>query len=270
MCSEYNGIQVFLFPGTLFFLLSSDSLVGSFTSLLSLRMHFLPLVFFTVLLAYVCFMGLKIYTSLFDGPHSLYPGKMDEFYDYLIRLHLTLFITVIVLMVFYVLSRFMSYFYGIELPLKKAVWFTFRAFTVLLIAVYYFRSTWLATLMKQRMSISRSKRYWLAWSSRHPFVFLKYSALIIVVMVAAVRLYQLSIVLFISPVLSFIGTLSGLNPGIELIPVSGMFSVFYNVFMLFSAFLLSNLFFYPIIYLAQNLVESLHPIQIKQVDHAQS
>jgi hypothetical protein len=269
MCSHYNGIQVFLFPGTIFYWLSSANLVLSFSSLVNSRIHYLPLVFFMVLFAYVCFMVLKIYSCLFEGPHSLYPHKLEEFFDHIISLHLTLFVTVIVLMIFYVLSRFMAYFYGIQLPLNKGVWFTFRGFTVLLILLYYLRSMWLYPLHNTGYSVRRRERYCLAWILRHPFAALKYTMVMIVLLISAVRLYQLIIVVALSPALSYFAAFSGIELSIVLQPVTGIGSVFLNVFLLFAAFMLSNLMFYPFIYLGQMLVKAMHPIQFKQVKYAE-
>lgn len=270
MCSQYNGIQVFLFPGTIFYWLSSTSLVWSFSSLINSRLHYLPLVFFLVLFAYVCFMVLKIYAALFDNQHARNSHRMEEFYDYVIGLHLTLFITVIVLMVFYVLTRFLAYFYGIQLPLNKGVWFTFRVFTVLLILLSYLRSMWLSPLKNKHYGIRLRERYCLAWILRNPFAALKFTFVMIVLLVSAVRLYQLIIVMVYSPALAYLASISGLKLNIELHPVTELSSVFYNVFMLFAAFMLSNIFFYPIIMLGQLLVDAMHPIRFKQVKNAES
>jgi len=101
-------------------------------------------------------------------------------------------------------------------------------------------------------------------------VALKYSAILVVLIVLAVRMYQIVIYYILSPLLVYLTTLSGLKLNIELLPVSGVGSVFYNVFMLFAAFMLSNLLFYPIIHLAQMLVTPLHPMRLKEVTNAQS
>ena len=119
MFSGYNGVQIFLYPVLLFFWLSHESAMMSFTTLLGRRLHYLPLVFYFVLLVYVGFMVMKIYTGVFDGSGRQYQNRLEEFYDLVIRLHRYLFYTVIILMIFYVLTKFLSYFYSIELPLKE-------------------------------------------------------------------------------------------------------------------------------------------------------
>jgi hypothetical protein len=268
MCSEYNGIQVFLYPGTIFYWLSGSDLLESFSSLMTMRIHYLPLVFFTVLFAYVAFMVLKLYCTFFEGPHRLFPKRLSDFWDHVINLHLYLFVTLIVLMAFYVLSKFLSYYYGINLPLRQGVWFFFRAFTVFLILFYFLRSMWISPFQKRDFSLRRSERHCLAWMLRHPWIALRYNVLMLVLVLAAIRLYLILIVVIISPALSFLSTLSGQQLFIELIPVISMGSIFFNVFMLFAAFMLSNLFFYPIIKLGQRLLLTMHPISINQVNNA--
>ncbi len=269
MCAEFNGIQVFLYPMTLLYWISSASILLPFTSLLSMSIHYLPLTFFGVLLIYVCFMVLKIYTCVFPGPHSHHPKLLDEFYELVIQLHLVLFVTIIVLMVYYILSRFLGYFYRIDLPLKQGVMFFFRAFTVLLILYYYLKSMWLKPLRARRYSQKRSLLLTIGWINRNPWAAVKYTVMMSVVVFAAVKLYLIAIAYFITPVLSGIRHLLGLKLDIELIPISGIFSVLANLFMLAAAFMLSNLLFYPIIVLSQKLNNSMHPMKIKQVPYDQ-
>lgn len=270
MCSEYNGIQVFLYPMTLLYWISSSSILLPFTTLLSVRIHYLPLTFFGVLLIYVCFMVLKIYTCLFPGPHKHYPKFMNEFYDLVIQLHQVLFVTVIILMVYYILSRFLGYFYRIDLPLKHGVMFFFRAFTVLLILYYYLKSMWLLPLRRRNYSHKKSNLLVLGWISRNIWAAVKYTAMMSIVVFAAVKLYLIMIAYFLTPALSGLREYFGLKLDIELVPIYGIGSVLYNLFMLAAAFMLSNLLFYPIIVLSQKLNKSMHPMKIKQVPYGQN
>ena len=269
MCSEYNGIQVFLYPMTLLYWISSASILLPFTTLLSVRVHYLPLTFFGVLLIYVCFMILKIYTFVFPGPRSGHPKLLGEFYDKVIQLHLVLFVSVIAVMVYYILARFLGYFYRIDLPLKQGVVLFFRAFTVLLILYYYLKSMWLKPMRDRKYSQKRSTLLALGWANKNPWAALKYTVMMTVVVFASVKLYLIVIAYFITPVLSGIRHLLGLKLDIELIPISGIGSVLANLFMLAAAFMLSNLLFYPIIVLSQKLNNSMHPMKIKQVPYGQ-
>jgi hypothetical protein len=57
---DYNGIQVFIAPVTLVYWIDSNSLITSATSLISFRIHYLPLLAFFTILAFVVFMLVKI------------------------------------------------------------------------------------------------------------------------------------------------------------------------------------------------------------------
>lgn len=269
MVAEFNGIQVFIDPITIFYWLSSTGILWAFTSLVSFRTHLLPLSFLGIILIYVCFMVLKIYTYLFPGPHNEYPKHMSEFYDSIIHLHLVLFVTIIILMIFYVLTKFLEYFYAIELPFKQGVMFLFRAYTILLIVYYYLRGQWLRPLRLRMYSKKRSELICHIWIYAHPWQAFKFSALNIILIFIAVRAYVFIITYILSPLLSYLSLISGLKLNIELLPVNGIGSIGYNIFMLSAAFMLSNLFFYPFVYIVQRIVNPLHPMKIKQVKSAQ-
>ena len=145
----------------------------------------------------------------------------------------------------------------------------FRAFTVLLILYYYFKSMWLGPLRARKYSQKRSTLLAIGWANKNPWAALKYSVMLFVVVFAAVKLYRVVIAYLITPVLSGLRHLLGLKLDIELIPISGIGSVLANIFMLAAAFMLSNLLFYPIIVLSQKLNNSMHPMKIKQVPYGQ-
>ncbi len=173
-------------------------------------------------------------------------------------------------MVFYILTMFLSYFYAVKLPFKHGVMFIFRAYTTILILFYYLKTQWLKPLRGRSYSKHRSELLCYSWIHRHPWAALKYSAIVFVVVFASVKAYVLIIAYFISPILMYLSTLLGLKLNIELLPVQGIGSVFYNVFMLSAAFMLSNLFFYPLILLGQSINNRYHPMNIKQVNSAEN
>ena len=270
MVSEFNGVQVFMYPITIFYWLSSTSILWAFTGLMSFRIHLLPLSFFGILLIYVLFMILKIYTGLFPGPHKYYPRFMEEFYDSVIKLHVVLFITIIILMVFYVFTKFLAYFYAIDMPFKQGVMYLFRAYTIILILFFYVRAQWLRPLRMRRYSKKRSELLCMAWIYQHPWAAIKYTVTLLIAVYAAVKIYAFLILYLLSPLLSYLSAVLGLKLNIELIPVRGIYTVGYNVFMLSAAFMLSNLFFYPLIMLVQSVNNNLNPMKIKQGNHAEN
>lgn len=270
MFSDYNGIQIFLYPGTIFYWISSSSIILALSTLLSVRVHYLPLTFWGVLLIYVAFMMMKIYTMVFDGPHQMNRHLLSQYWDAVIRLHLRLFVTIIVVMIFFVFAEFMSYFYGIKIPLKQGIMLFFRLFTILLIIAYYIPSMWLKPYRQRNYSKHRSELLCFAWLKKNPLSGLKYSAMLFLIMLAAVRVYVLAVSFIYKPLLLAVYDLLGVNLQVELIPISHLGSVFYNLFMLAAAFMLSNLCFFPILLLAQYLANALHPIKLIKVTHAEN
>lgn len=260
MFSDYNGVQIFLYPTLLFFWLSHEAAVASFSTLLSLRLHYLPLVFYSVLLIYVCFMALKVYTVVFDAPRSRYEERMNEFKDLIIKLHLLLFYTVIVLMVFYVLTRFLGYFYGIELPLKQGVMYMFKMFTTSLILFFYIYTIWLKPFRDRDLSTRHCQNKCIIWIARNPFVALKFTVIMLLVITISVQLYLLSMNYLIHPLQKLLANATGVKLSIILLPMKSVGSLIINILMLAAAFLLSNLLFYPFILLGNKAIMTLHPI----------
>ena len=265
MFSDYNGIQVFLYPVTIFYWISSSSILLALTTLLSVRVHFLPITFWGVLLIYVAFVMMKIYTMLFPSPSANNPGLISEFWNAVIKLHTRLFIVLIIVMVFFVLTEFLSYFYGIKIPVKQGIMLFFRLFTVLLIVVYYLPNMWLKPYRMRHYSKRRSELLCYSWLRRHPLEAIKYTAILFLVMLSAVRLYLVAIAYVYNPSLMALHEYLGINLQLELVPIIKLWSVFYNLFMLSAAFMLSNICFFPILILAQLLVDKLHPIKLNKV-----
>jgi len=266
MFTDYNGIQIFLYPGTLFYWISSSSILLALSTLLSVRVHFLPITFWGVLFIYLAFMIMKIYTMIFSVAPDHQVHLLDEFWDSIINLHARLFVVLLIVMVFFVLSEFLSYFYGIKLPVKHAVMLFFRLFTILLIIAYYIPHMWLKPYRERGYSKRRSEMLCYSWLIKHPLIAIKYSGLLFLILIAAVRLYLLMINYVYSPLLLGILDLTGINVRLELIRIDQLWSVFYNLFILAAAFILSNVCFYPLIVLAQFLADKLHPISFAMVN----
>jgi hypothetical protein len=270
MFSDYNGIQVFLYPGTIFYWISSTSILWALSTLLSVRLHFLPISFMGILVIYISFIMMKIYTILYQGPHRDNPHLLSEYWDAIIRLHTRLFVVLLAAMIFFVFTEFMAYFYGIKIPLKQGIMLFFRLFTILLIIAYYIPAMWLKPYRKRRYGKRRSELLCYSWITKNPLQAVKYSGMLFLVMLAAVRIYVIVIAYIYNPLLFALNDFLGINLHVELMPISNIWTVFYNLFMLAVAFMLSNLCFFPIIKLAQLLADALHPIKLVKVNHAQS
>lgn len=271
MCADYNGLQVFFYPAVLAFWLNNEGLVQAFTSLIMVNIHYLPMVFYGVLFIYVGYMIMKVYTGIFDGPHHLYPERIDEFWELVIFLHLILFISLMVVMVFYVFSRFLDYFYGIEVHFKQGMMFAFKLFTMLLIIFYYVWKEWLKPILAHYGGNSfEARKYFNAFREAHPIASLKYTIIIIVEMFAAIGVYLWAVYNILYPLQELIEKHSGFRLYFILVPITSFGSVFYNLFMLASAFMLSNLLFYPIIAFFKAITRNYHPMKFISEDFSGS
>ncbi|MCD8479244.1 MAG: hypothetical protein LRZ88_02785 [Candidatus Cloacimonetes bacterium] len=269
MFSDYNGIQVFLYPGTIFYWISNASIVLALSTLLSVRLHYLPLSFFGRLSDLYLLhndedihhlfratsgkpaFGLRVLGCCYPLAHQILCGAVgrDDFF---------------------VFTEFMSYFYGIKIPLKHGIMLFFRLFTILLIIAYYIPAMWLKPYRKRRYGKKRSELLCYAWIIKNPLQAVKYSGMLFLVMLAAVRAYVIVIAYAYDPLLYALNDFLGVNLHVELLPITKLWTVVYNLFMLAVAFMLSNLCFFPIIKLAQLLADALHPIKLGQVSHAKS
>ena len=89
-------------------------------------------------------------------------------------------------------------------------------------------------------------------------------------MSAIVRIYLLAISYVFIPLQDFFYGATGISLSIMLQPVNKISSVAINIFLLSAAFLLSNLLFYPFIYVGDRLSLALHPILREQRDHGKT
>lgn len=263
MFAHYNGVQIFIYPISIFYWLGKESIVMALSNLLTERLHYLPLSFWGVLFIYILFIMMKTYTIYFQTPHQHNKHLVSDFWDSIINMHVRLFIVLIIVMVFFVLTSFMSYFYGIRLPLKQAIALFFRLFTILIIVYYYLAEMWLSPYRKRGYGDHRSETLCWGWLCKNPLAALQYTVFLVLIVLIAVKLYVIVISYVYDPL--FLGLKQYLNFSIhlDLVPLKHTGTIFYNLFILAVAFMLSNLLFYPIIHFLQMLANHLHPIRLK-------
>lgn len=263
MFSHYNGVQIFIYPISIFYWLGKESIVMALSNLLTHRLHYLPLSFWGVLLFFILFVMMKNYTIYFQTAHHHSKHLVSDFWDSIIKLHVMLFIVLIIVMVFFVLTSFMSYFYEIRLPLKQAIALFFRLFTILMIFFYYIAAMWLSPYRVRGYGDKRSQTLFWGWLSKNPGAALQYTIFLILLVFIAVRLYLLMISYFYDPLFVWLKHYLNFSIHLDLVPLTNIGSIFYNLFMLAVAFMLSNLLFYPIIHFFQVVAKRLHPIKLK-------
>ena len=248
---EYNGIQVFLAPVTLFYWIDGSSILSAGTSLLNFRVHFFPLLVFMIIFAYTAFMMTKL--KLF------HTGSQSDYIDTLIDMNISVLALVLIALIVFAIASFLAYFYGIRETVRPAMYLLFKLYTSILIFYYFFVHQWLKRFYQRGYGRDSATKALKAWIRKNQLGFIRYSVLLIAIVLAAIRLYQIMISYIIDPILSGFTSIFGFNPHLHLVPFIHNQDVFINVAVCCVAFVMSNLLFFPIIFIMGQLLEWLHP-----------
>ena len=259
---EWNGIQAFLYPTTLLYLVNSFSFLYWMSSIFTKDQHYLPLTLFMFVLLFVSFMIIKFYS--FRGETVDSKDNRNDMTRFLIEFHRGLLLIIIVSAFLYLLYEFMSYFYGIQLPIKKIYAHFLQYISITLIVFYYIQSVWTRPYRKQGMSYPRAIRHVMVFARHNITSTLMFTAMLILMIVSSAKLFHLLIVTVISPVIDLIGGLMGFPIRPELMPVFGIGVLFYNIFLIVSIFIVSNLIYAPIVALFSILIQRFHPVKIRE------
>jgi hypothetical protein len=252
----FNGIQVFLAPLTMLYLVRSDTMLSSITSLLSFRIHFFPLIIFLIILFYMLFMLGKL--------RLFHHGRLSEYIDKTVDLNLSILTIVLIALIFYAVTAFIAYFYGIRGALKPGLALLFKLFTSLLLFYHYALDVWAHPFHKRGYGSLRSYRALQVWVSHNKLLFIRFSLLMLAAVLASVRVFQLSLNFVILPVFEGIRHYLGLDFRLSFVSFNRIGDVFINLLVLVSVFFISNLIFYPIVYAVNHVLVKLNPIRIKE------
>ncbi len=248
---EFSGIQVFLAPITLLYLIESQSILSSLTNLFSFKLHYFPLIIFLVLLFFVIFMVIKMrLVDYIDSAH---------FVDRIIELNLFVLTAVIVALIYYALSGFFAYFYGIKGTLKPGLAIIFKLVTATIIVHQYLLNLWLTPYRKRGYGIMRSTLACKAWFRWNKLSFYRFSVLVVAFILLATRLYQLVISYLLIPGLDSVKETFNIDFRLVLFPFNSVPQVFANVLIMFIALLVSNMLFYPFMYAVTHVCRILSP-----------
>ncbi len=251
----FNGVQIFLAPLTLLYMLQSDSMLSAITSLFSFRIHYFPLLIFLITLFFVLFMLVKI--------RLLYPGNLSEYFDKIVDLNVSVLAVVLIALIFYAISAFLSYFYGIKGALKPGLALLFKLYTSSLVLYHYSLFVWTKPLFKRGYKSARASKALLAWGRSNKLLFARYSLLIIVIVIASVRIYHFAMSYLFFPFLEGINQQWGVEFRLPMVPFNKISDVFVNALIVTIAFLVSNLTFYPIAFVINRILIKLNPLRIK-------
>jgi len=252
---DFSGIQVFLAPITLLYVIQSQSILSSLTNLFTLRLHYFPLVIYLIFIAFVLFMIAKLW--------QMEPRGRGQLIDRIVELNLSVLTLVIIALMYYALSAFFAYFYGIKGTLKPGLAIIFKLFTTLIIIYHYMLHVWLEPYKKRGYGWDRSMRACKAWLRWHKYSFARFSILIVALIILSVRLYQLAIGYMIIPCFEGLKDVWNIDIRLGLLPFNSISEVYINSALLLVALLLSNLIFYPLVFTVTLVLHHLNPINLK-------
>ncbi len=258
---EFNGIQVFLYPMTLFWWIDSDSFLYAITGLLTAHKHFFPLCLFLLLAIYIAFLILKNSSALLSDTGTNSSTQKRSLARMIIAVHQTLLITLIISALIYVVAGFLSYYYGIKVPLKSIYPFVFQAFSVSLILFYVLKNAWTEPYRSRGISMEGSVNQLRKQFAEHTEKYAIHAIVLVLMILISSFIYNLLIMNLFFPIVEALG----FAPKLLLLPPSGIGALLYDVFIFGVAFMLSNLLFSPIVMVITHYSDKLHPhIQIQE------
>ncbi|HOH46373.1 MAG TPA: hypothetical protein PLX59_00915 [Candidatus Cloacimonadota bacterium] len=258
---SWNGIQIFFFPMLIFYWFDSTSLVEWFSGLLNTQVHQLPLTLFLLVFLYVGFLFFKFYSYISINPES--KGLNRDLMRYTLDIHKGLFLILFVAIMIFVLGSFLSYFYGIKLPIRRIYASLFQYISLTLIMFYYIQSVWTAPFRRRGYSIDRSINYVILFGRRTPWTLLIFTGVIILVVICSTLLYRLVVFNGISLIIEYLNTIVPDGVLLQMISARNSGEVLLNVVNILIAFLISNLLFAPFTMLGEMLINHIHPIKLK-------
>jgi len=244
---SFNGIQVFLYPGLMLYWLQSDRLIEVVSDLLGLNIHYFPLSIFLLLFLYMVFIVVK-HMVMFPGETGTRMAKVG---DFIVDAHEKFLAVLICFALLFVFAGFFKYFYGISLPVKLIASWTARALGGLMILYYYLEDVWLSPWLRlghgKPGSVTRTRVY----ARLHLRGFFAFNLFQVIMVILLARVYVNMLEFIYHPLLMLIGSATGIV--IELNPVSlgTNLALFWNILLAGAAFLISNFFFIPLIWLAK-------------------
>lgn len=264
---DWNGIQFLLFPTTIFLWLDSFSFLFWMYNLLANQIYQLPITLFFITGFFIFFLIIK-YSSFLNEENNP-KHNVRDMRRFIIELHHGLLMVLLIGMIVFVLKTFLAYFYQIELPIKRIYSHIFQFIGVAIAFFYYIQSLWTKPFRKKDVSYPRAINQVLIYARNNVAQTLIYTFQIILVTILTSYAYYLLISHLLTPGINLLETFSGIRLRIELIKVHGAFDLLIDIFLMFAAFLISNIVFYPVMRFSAKFLERLHPINKRTETNAQ-
>jgi hypothetical protein len=254
---SFNGIQVFLYPGLLIYWMQSDRLIEVVSDLLGIKIHFFPLSIFMLLFLYMIFIVIK-HLVLFRGRSGKVLSRVGAF---VVDVHEKLLAVLICFALLFVFAGFFKYFYGINLPIKLISSWTARALGGLLILYYYLGHVWQSPWLQLGHSIPGAITRTRVYARMHPRGFIAFNLFQIIMVLVLARVYVNMLEFIYHPLITLFGSATGLEIELNPVPLGSNLSLFWNALLTGNAFLISNFFFIPLVWLARLATGIMHPIR---------
>lgn len=258
---SFNSIQIFLYPGLLLYWLESTSMIYTISDLITSRLHFVPLLIFLLTFVYVMLILLKNEYYLRRNSSDNKQKPKGEFASFVVDIHVKLIVLLVILMVLYMLTIFLKYFYGLSIPLKSILSVGIRLMGMLLIMYYYILHSWIRPWHMKGHNFHACKKRLLAYIRVHPGQFTMSTVFMMGLVFLFSKFYTLMLQYIYMPVLAIIGAMLDIHPHLSLHAFSSVFQALYNVLVITVAVLLSNFFFIPLVWLAGKILDRFHPIR---------
>lgn len=252
---DFNGVQIFLYPMTLFYWIDTDSFLLASTGLFTSQKYYFPVLVFLLAFLYVAFLVIKNYSALYSDQRPHPQAESSSFYQTVIGLHKLLLVLMFAAGLIYLVAAFLKHYYGISLPLQAIYLSLARLVSVLLILGYALRNSWTRPYRERGLDLARAevllRRDYRLRQGRYLLHALAY-----VLMAVIVSAFYNLIVL---NVFYLIFSVAGVSPNLYLAGVFSLPALFYDIFVLGVALMLSNLLFSPLVALGVGMADRIHP-----------
>jgi hypothetical protein len=252
---DFNGVQVFLYPMTLFCWVDTNSFLYAATGLLTTQKHFFPLAVFLLIFVFVIFLILKNVSGIFDAIYPLQEGDKSIFWQTVINLHKFLLIIIIAAALLYVVSVFLKYYYDIRVPLKSIYPIAIRFLGILLLLLYGLRFIWTKPFRENEFDMQEACGKLRNDYKAHRNLYAVHALFYILMVLVGAFIYNILVLDVLYRIFAWLNC----SPNLYFTPPANILALLYNIFIIVIALLLSNLLFSPLVKAITHIAEKLHP-----------
>lgn len=252
---DFNGVQVFLYPMSLFYWIETESFLVASSGLMTSQKFYIPLVVFLLILILMGTLAMKNLSALVSDKYPHPEAEKTSFIQTVIGMHKLLLLILGGFALIFLATALLNQFYGLSLPLQTINLSLARLLSAILILYYALRNSWTQPYREQGMDLRKALAEVRRDYGQKQTSYLLHGALYVMLAVVFSAIYHLVFVRGTYLVL----TVLGVDPNLYLAVPSGLVTLLYDIFVLFVAMLISNLLFAPLVKLAVHLAGKFHP-----------